>query len=80
MGPDGRYAEAGALVSYGENFATLYRRAGFLVDKILRGAKPADIPVERPMIFELMVNQKTAAALGVTVPESVLLHADRTFK
>jgi putative ABC transport system substrate-binding protein len=80
MGPDGRYAEAGALVSYGENFAILYRRAGFLVDKILRGAKPADIPIERPMTFELMLNLKTADALGVAVPTPVLVRADRTFK
>ena len=80
MGPDGRFAEAGALVSYGENFASRYRRAAFLVDKILRGAKPADIPVEQPMIFELVVNLKTAKDLGVPFPKSFLLQADRVIR
>jgi ABC-type uncharacterized transport system substrate-binding protein len=80
MGPDGRFAEAGALVSYGENFAARYRRAAFLVDKILRGAKPSDIPVEQPAIFELVVNLKTAKDLGVAFPKSFLLQADRVIK
>jgi ABC-type uncharacterized transport system substrate-binding protein len=80
IGPDGRYAAAGALVSYGENFSALYRRAGFLVDKILRGAKPSDMPVEQPSAFELMINLKTAEALGVKFPDSVLIQANRLFK
>jgi putative ABC transport system substrate-binding protein len=80
MCADGRFTEAGALVSYGENFASRYRRAAALVDKILRGAKPADIPVEQPVIFELVVNLKTAKALGMTIPESILLQADRVIK
>jgi putative ABC transport system substrate-binding protein len=80
MGPDGRFAEAGALASYGENFAARYRRAGFLVDKILRGAKPADLPVEQPTVFEMAVNLKTAKALGITVPEAVFLQADRVIR
>ncbi len=80
FGPDARYAEAGALASYGENFPALYRRAAFLVDKILRGAKPADLPVEQPTIFELTVNLKTANTLGVSVPQSVLIRADHVFK
>jgi len=72
--------KAGALVSYGENFIELYRRAGFLVDKILRGSKPADLPVELPTVFELMVNLKSADALGVTIPDSIILQATRVFK
>ena len=80
MTADVRFAEAGALVSYGENFVSRYRRAAFLVDKILRGAKPSDIPVEQPALFELVVNLKTAKALGVTPPESFLLQADRVIR
>jgi putative ABC transport system substrate-binding protein len=80
MGPDGRFADAGALVSYGENFASRYRRAAFLVDKILRGAKPAEIPVEQPLVLQLVVNLKTAKRLGVAFPESFLLQADRVIR
>ena len=80
MGPDGRFADAGALVSYGENFASRYRRAAFLVDKILRGTKPADLPVEQPANFELVINLRTAKALGVTIPQSFLLQAERVIK
>ena len=80
MAPDGRYTEAGALVSYGENFTELYRRAGFLVDKILRGARPADLPVELPTVFETMVNLKTAETLNITVPDAILLQANRVFR
>jgi putative ABC transport system substrate-binding protein len=75
MCPDGRFVEAGGLVSYGENFASRYRRAAFLVDKILRGTKPADIPVEQPQVFELVVNVTTAKTLGVEIPEPILLQA-----
>ena len=80
MGPDGRFAEAGALVSYGENFAARYRRAAFLVDKILRGTKPADIPVEQPTVFELVLNMNTARKLGMTIPEPFVLQTDRVIK
>ena len=80
MCADGRFVEAGALASYGENFASRYRRAAYYVDKILRGTKPADLPVEQPMVFELVVNLKTSAALGITVPQPILLQADRLIK
>jgi putative tryptophan/tyrosine transport system substrate-binding protein len=71
------YVEAGGLLSYGANFADLWRRASDLVDKILRGAKPAELPVEQPTKFELFVNLKTAKALGLTIPEAFLLRADK---
>ena len=70
------YVEAGGLISYGPNFADLYRRTAELVDKILRGAKPGDIPVERPTKFDLVVNLTTARALGLTIPNAFLRRAD----
>jgi putative ABC transport system substrate-binding protein len=69
--------EAGGLMSYGPNVPDLFRRAADFVDKILRGAKPADIPVEQPTKFDLVVNLTTAKALGITIPESFLLRADQ---
>jgi len=71
------YAEAGGLMSYGVNQGEQFRRAATFVEKILKGAKPADIPVEQPTKFEFVINVKTAKALGVTIPQSVLLRADR---
>src|SRR5262249_48697459 len=67
------YIETGGLISYGANYADLYRRAADHVDKILRGTKPADIPVEQPTRFELVVNLVTAKALGLTIPETFLV-------
>jgi putative ABC transport system substrate-binding protein len=74
------FVEAGGLMSYGPNFLDLYRRAADFVDKILRGAKPADIPVEQPTKFDLVINLTTAKALGLKIPEAFLLRADEVIE
>jgi putative tryptophan/tyrosine transport system substrate-binding protein len=72
--------EAGALVSYAPNQAEQYQRYAGFVDRILRGAKPADLPIEQPTRFELGINVKTAKALGITIPQSLLLRADQVIQ
>jgi putative tryptophan/tyrosine transport system substrate-binding protein len=74
------FANAGGLLMYGPTWAGMFRRGGQLVGKILRGAKPADLPVEQPMKFELIINLKTAKQIGLTIPPNVLMRADRVIK
>ena len=74
------YIETGGLISYGANYPDLFRRAGEYVDKIMRGAKPGDIPVEQPTKFDLVINMTTAKALGLEVPASLLARADEVIE
>jgi putative tryptophan/tyrosine transport system substrate-binding protein len=78
--PQSEYADDGGLLSYGVDFDDLYRRTAAYVDKILRGAKPADLPVEQPRKFDLVINLKAAKQIGLTIPPQVLARADKVIK
>jgi putative tryptophan/tyrosine transport system substrate-binding protein len=80
MYPDNRFTDAGGLMSYGPNNAERYYRAAYFVNRILKGAKPADLPVEQPTKFELVVNLKTAKQIGLTIPSRVLMWADKVIE
>lgn len=75
-----QFAEVGGLMSYGPNLASIFRRAGYLINRILKGTMPADLPVEQPTQFEMIINLRTAKAMGLTIPQSLLLRADKVIQ